>query len=321
MNKLKEINWSQLKSNDHSWVDEHLKFHPIIESNKTVTRMYSVQFSGTEQEITALVDSIADSIEHYVFDEKQRERFNARGINGFRKSVSFFGETNPDMDGKYGELLLCILAEYVLGTPLVSHKLTLLTNPNDQVKGGDGIFFGEYRDEISILIGESKIHKKFSGALDSSLDSLDRFHNDYTANTLDHELFIARSNISENFNIDQLNSLFEAFTPGTKEYKSCNKAHPVLLVFESKEIDAIEKEAKSKQHAEELFNLWAEKRITKAYEKIMEKLAGYSQLEKVYIDIILLPLSNVSNFKKSLYKAIHGVEYRGKKTGMGTCYE
>lgn len=312
MDDLKNIEWKKLKSSDHDWVNTHLKAHPIIEKDKTVTRLYSIDFSGTQQDLTAVVDSIADSIEHYVYDSKQRARFNKKGVNAFRKAVSFFGETNPDMDGKYGELLLYILAEAILSTPLVSHKISLLTNPNDQVKGGDGIFFGEYRDDMAILIGESKIHQSFSNALDSSLDSLDRFHQNYTSSTLDHELFIARSNISENFDIEQLESLFEAFTPGTKEYKSCNKAHPVLLVFESKEISNIEKQAKNKSEAEALFTQWAQKRIDSAYDLIKGKLDNYSELEKVYLDIFLLPLNNVSSFKHSLYKAIHGIEYKSK---------
>ena len=310
MDDLKSIEWEKLKSSNHDWVNDHLKAHPVIEKEKSITRLYSVDFSGTQQDLTALVDSIADSIEHYVYDSKQRARFNKKGINAFRKAVSFFGETNPDMDGKYGELLLYILAEAILNTPLVSHKIALLTNPNDQVKGGDGIFFGKYRNDMTILIGESKIHQTFSGALESSLDSLDRFHQNYTSSTLDHELFIARSNISENFDIDQLESLFEAFTPGTKEYKSCNKAHPVLLVFESSEIDKIEKQAQNKLEAEKLFKTWANRRIDKAYKLVKKKLDNYSELEKVYLDIFLLPLNNVSSFKHSLYKAIHGIEYK-----------
>ena len=310
MDNLKNIEWSSLKSGDHNWVYEHLRAHPIIETDKTITRLYSIDFSGTQQDLTAVIDSIADSIEHYVYDSKQRKRFTEKRINAFRKAVLFFGKTNPDMDGKYGELLLYIFAEVILNTPLVSHKISLITNQNDQVKGGDGIFFGKYRDEITILIGESKIHQSFSNALDSSLESLDRFHQNYTSSTLEHELFIARSNISENFNIEQLDILFEAFLPGTKEYKSCNKAHPVLLVFESQKISTIEKKAKNKDEAENLFNKWASTRINTAYDMIKTKLSGYSELEKVYIDVFLLPLNNVSIFKHSLYKAIHGIEYK-----------
>lgn len=312
MTELKEIEWEKLRSDEHVWVDQHLIEYPFIEKDKYIMRLHSVDFSGTQQDLTALIDSIADSIEKYVFDSKQRERFRKNGINAFRKAVSFFGETNPDIDGKYGELFLYILAEAILKTPLVSHKLSILTNPNDQVKGGDGIFFGIYKDEMAILIGESKIHQQFSGALDSSLDSLDRFHQNYTSSTLDHELFIARSNISQNFSIEQLDALLEAFTPGTAQYKSCNKAHPVLLVFESKEISNIEKKAKNRQEAQELFSAWAEKRIEEASELLNKKLETYGELEKVYLDIFLIPLNNVSTFKKSLYKAIHGIEYKSK---------
>jgi len=313
MNSFDKIIWETLRSDEHNWVNEHLVAHPIIEKDKFLIRLHSVDFSGTQQDITALIESIADSIEKYVFDSKQRERFLSNGVNAFRKAVSFFGETNPDMDGKYGELFLYILAEAILKTPLVSHKLSILTNPNDQVKGGDGIFFGEYKNEMTILIGESKIHQTFSGALESSLDSLDRFHQNYTSSTLDHELFIARSNISQNFSIDQLDALLDAFTPGTQRYKSCNKAHPVLLVFESKEISNIEKKAKNKIEAMQLFSIWATKRIEDASELILKKLEKYSELEKIYLDIFLIPLNNVSSFKRSLYKAIHGVEYKFKE--------
>lgn len=309
MDDLKHIDWLSLRSAEHEWVNEHLTAHPIIEKDKFITRLHSIDFSGTQQDLTALVDAVADSIEKYVYDSKQRERFEKRGVNAFRKAVSFFGETNPDMDGKYGELLLYILAEAILGIPLVSHKITLLTNVNDQVKGGDGIFFGNYRDEISILIGESKIHQSFSNALDSSLSSLDRFHQNYSTSALDHELFIARSNISQNFNLDQMEKLFDAFTPGSREYKACNKAHPVLLVFETNEISNIEKKAKNREDACSLFSIWAQKRIESAVKLLEEKLSNYSELEKIYLDLFLIPLNNVSHFKHSLYKAIHGVEY------------
>lgn len=313
MDSLEDIDWESLRSDEHNWVNQHLIAHPIIEKDKFLMRLHSVDFSGTQQDLTALIESIADSIDKFVFDSSQRERFLKNGVNAFRKAVSFFGETNPDMDGKYGELFLYILAEAILKTPLVSHKLSILTNPNDQVKGGDGIFFGKYKEEMTILIGESKIHQSFSGALESSLDSLDRFHQNYTSSTLDHELFIARSNISQNFSIDQLDALLDAFTPGTQGYKSCNKAHPVLLVFESSEISNIEKKAKNRKEAEELFSVWATNRVEKASRLLIKKLEKYNELEKIYLDIFLIPLNNVSSFKRSLYKAIHGIEYKSQE--------
>lgn len=309
MHRLQQVNWQNLLSGNHQWVNQHLKQYPPIKTDKSVTRVIGVEFSGTEQELNALVDSIADSIVHYVYDKKQIEIFRNQGIEPFRKASRYFGKTNPDMDGKYGELLLYILTESILETPLVSHKLTLLTNPNDQVKGGDGIFFGKYEDDYSILIGESKIHQQLSKALESSFDSLDRFHKNYTTDTLDHELFIARSNISSNFSNEQLDALFDAFTPGTDVYKNCTKAHPVLLVFNTKVIERIERKAKNKQEAEKLFEEWVIKRSEEIQKNIVKKLNKYKQLKKVYVDIFLIPLMCVSHFKNSLYKAIHNVDY------------
>ena len=313
MEKLKNINWEDLVDGKHSWISEHLKEHDPIQDGKVITRYYSVDFSGTQQETVALVDSIAESISHYVYDQKQLNEMNQKGITPFRKAVSFFGETNPDMDGKYGELLLYILTEAILQTPLICHKLSLLTNTNDQVKGGDGIFFGEYEDELSILIGESKIHQTHSSALVDAMGSLDRFHDNYSSDNLSHELFIARSNISENFEFDEIEALYKAFTPGTKEYKNCIKTHPVLLVFESSKIKSIEEKAKNKAEAEELFDKWLTKRANKTKQAIEEQLDNYPNLKAVYLDVFLLPLNNVSKFKNALYKAIHGIDYKPTK--------
>lgn len=313
MEKLRDINWKEIVDGKHSWMNEHLRAHPIKREGKTVTRFYSVDFSGTQQELLTLVESMADSISHYVYDEKQLEEMQKKKIEPFRKASGFFGKTNPDMDGKYGELLLYILTEAVLKTPLVSHKLSLLTNTNDQIKGGDGIFFGEYADELSILIGESKIHKSYSGAMTDALSSLDRFHDNYSQASLGHELFIARSNISNNFSFDEMEALYKTFTPGSEEYKNCIKTHPVLLVFESDKIKTIEEKAKNKEEAEELFEKWIQKRTIEINEKLKEYLKSYPKLKTVYIDIFLLPLNDVSTFKNSLYRAIHGVDYTPTK--------
>lgn len=309
MDNLKQIDWHNYVSDKHKWVDEHLKAHSPIESGKFVTRFYSVSFSGTQQELTALVDSIADSIVHYVYDSKQLEQMKNNNIEPFRKASGFFGNTNPDMDGKYGELLLYIMTEAILKTPMVSHKISLLTNKNDQVKGGDGIFFGNYNGSLSILIGESKIHKNHYGAIDDALDSLNRFHSEFASGTLEHELFIARSNISDNFDLEDLKSLYQAFKPGTENYKNCNKTHPVLLVFEMEEISSIEEAAKNKNDAEEIFGKWILEKSKEINNHFIKKLNSYNDLKKVYIDVFLLPLANVSSFKKSLYKAIHGIDY------------
>jgi len=310
MDKLKAINWPSLVAGKHSWIDDHFKVHSVLEDKKTVCRFFSLDFSGTQQEMLSLTEALSESIEHYVFDEKQLARFRKEGTVPFRKAMKFFGKTNPDMDGKYGELLLYLLTEKFLQTPLVSHKLSLITNTNDQVKGGDGIFFGDYKGELAILIGESKIHQGAAGAMEDALKSLDRFYDNYSSGQLGHEMFIARSNISENFSsLDDAESLYQAFTPGTMQYKGCVKAHPVLLVFESSKISTIEEKAKNKDEAEQMFSEWLTGRSKEIQNLLGDKLNKYSELKKVYIDVFLMPLTSVSNFKHALYREIHGIDY------------
>ncbi|MEE4790539.1 DUF1837 domain-containing protein [Pseudomonas alliivorans] len=313
MEDLKSEKWEKYISTDLKWVDKFFIQHPSQEKIKTKVRVLSVKFSGTEQETLALVEYLADSIKHFIFGRSEIQKFQLEGVEPFRRAAAHFGSTNPVMDGKYGELMLYMLVEAVLKAPMVSHKLRLLTNVNDQVKGGDGVFFGKYGDEMSIFIGESKIHQSFSKATDSSLESLDRFHQNYSSSALSHELFIARSNISENFSLDQLETIYNAFLPGTDEYQSCIKTHPVLLVYDDAGISKIEDKCTSKSHAEQLVEKWISKNGLKLSESINGKVDGYKKLKKVHLDFFLIPMSDVGGFKKSLYKAIHNIEFKEDK--------
>lgn len=302
--------WEKHLTVNTQWVDRFFHQLPEVGEFKVNVRALSLKFSGTKQECSPLADHLSNSIESYVFDQQQLAAFREEGIPAYKRASSFFGNTNPVVDGKYGELMLYMLVEAILKTPMVSHKLQLLTNVNDQVKGGDGIFFGKYANHISILIGESKIHQKLKSALADSMESVDRFNKDYAASSMEHELFIARSNISRNFTLEQAKKIYEAFKPGTKEYQACNRVHPVLLVYDCSEIDEIEIQASGKDHAEELVKAWISEHAKKVLEDIKLGFPPYPDLRKVYLDFFLVPMSNVGTFKRTLFKYIHGIEYK-----------
>ncbi|HED3555652.1 TPA: DUF1837 domain-containing protein, partial [Enterobacter hormaechei subsp. xiangfangensis] len=291
--KLKSINWKELITNNHKWIESRLVNHPCESQAKIVSRIFTIPFSGVIQEHHHLVESMADAIEHYVFDKEALAKMKADGVTPFRKAAQFFGDTNPVKDGKYGELLLYILSEAILNTPMVSHKITNLTNLNDQVKGGDGVFFGVYRENLSILIGESKIYKSFSGALESAFDSLDRFTKSYTSGALGHELFMARTNISSNFDFETMELIYKAFTPGDDIYSECVKTHPVLLIFEDAEIKSIEEKAINKAEAERLFDAWLTKKKEAIKSDIDAKLIKYPNVKPCFLDFFLIPMTDV----------------------------
>ncbi|EML2681266.1 MULTISPECIES: HamA C-terminal domain-containing protein [Klebsiella/Raoultella group] len=308
--KLKLINWKELIVNKHTWIESRLVNHPSDTHAKIVSRIFTIPFSGVIQEHHHLVESMADAIEHYVFDKETLDKMKAEGVVPFRKAAQFFGDTNPVKDGKYGELLLYILSEAILSTPMVSHKITSLSNLNDQVKGGDGVFFGVYRDNLSILIGESKIYKSFSGALESAFDSLDRFTKSYTSGALGHELFMARTNISNNFDFETMELIYRAFTPGDDIYSECVKTHPVLLIFEDREIKVIEENSVTKVDAENALDAWLTTKKIAIKAAIDERLTKYPNVRPCFLDFFLIPMSDVGEFKKSLYRAIHAIDYK-----------
>ncbi|CAH5022067.1 MULTISPECIES: Hachiman antiphage defense system protein HamA [Serratia] len=310
IDKLKGIDWSELIVANHGWIEKHLHVHPINSEKKITARFYSVPYAGLHQEVLTLAGRIADSIEHYVFDEASLAEMRKEGIIPFRKAAEFFGDTNPIVDGKYGELILYALSEFVLRTPMVTHKITSLTNVNDQVKGGDGIFFGDYGGRLSILIGESKIYSDFSQALESAFDSLNRFNEAYSGSALSHEMFIARSNISKNFDIDTLDLIYKAFTPGTELYNECVKTHPVLIIFQDEYLEKIQVDSMTKSDAEALFSAWLETKRNEICQIISSKYKRYPKMASYILDFFLIPMTDVSHFKKTLYKAIHAIEFK-----------
>ncbi|CAI2139460.1 Domain of uncharacterised function (DUF1837) [Serratia quinivorans] len=310
IDKLKSIDWPKLIVSNHGWIEKHLHVHPINSEKKITARFFTVPYAGLNQEILTLAGKIADSIEHYVFDEASLEEMRKDGITPFRKAAEFFGDTNPIVDGKYGELILYALSEFVLKTPMVTHKITSLTNVNDQVKGGDGIFFGDYGGQLSILVGESKIYSDFSQALESAFDSLNRFNAAYSGSALSHEMFIARSNISSNFDIATLDLIYKAFTPGSDLYNECVKTHPVLIIFQDEYLEQIEVNSMTKLEAEKLFSAWLETKKDEICQVISKKYKRYPKMASYLLDFFLIPMTDVSHFKKTLYKSIHAIEFK-----------
>ncbi|EAB3562787.1 DUF1837 domain-containing protein [Salmonella enterica subsp. enterica serovar Alachua] len=309
ISRLLEIEWSDLIEANHSWISNCLISSPETRKNKITARFYSVPYAGLQQDLTQLAERFADSIEEYVFDSITLAEMKRNGIKPFRKAAEFFGNTNPIVDGKYGELILYILSEFVLKTPMVTHKITSLTNVNDQVKGGDGVFFGTYNGGLSILIGEAKIYADFSQGLDSIFDSLNRFNGSYSGNALRHEMFIARSNISKNFDIEDLELIYKAFTPGSTVYNACLKTHPVLLVFQDDRLTEIENEAMSIEEVRTLYDSWLANKINDVCDIISDKYIKYPAMKSYFLEFFLLPMRDVTAFKNSLYQSIHAVPY------------
>ncbi|MGG4013008.1 Hachiman antiphage defense system protein HamA [Bacillus smithii] len=142
MSSLKTMKkWSEFTTVDEAWIDECLIDHGVEEEKKLKVRTFSIPFSGTTYNTSQFVDFIAESIESFVLSPQKIKELKQKKRNTWREAARYFGHTDPEKDGKYGELILYLFTEAVLKTPIISYKLPLLTNTKDQ--GVSKMFVGE----------------------------------------------------------------------------------------------------------------------------------------------------------------------------------
>lgn len=304
------MEWEQMIQIDNEWLGKFLNDQHFVDETKVKVRGYSIKFSGNLLDFNAITKFLAKSIHKFVYSSKYIGEVGE--LESYIEAQKYFGKKNPKADGKYGELLLFAFVEGVLKCPMVAHKIKSLSNPMDQVKGGDGIFLGNYEYQkghlhSACLIGESKIMEDFSTAVSEAYISLDRFHNEVSSTQFSTtEFMVAKQNLSDDFDIDYV---FDALKPGTEVFQNNILVHPILLMYNTNKINNIEKQALTPKMAEELVQEYFIQRGNEHLDLIKEKLEKWHALENVYLDFFIVPVNNVQKFRNSLYYHIHGVSY------------
>jgi len=323
---MNEINWEELIQIDSKWVDRQLNLHFEEKNLKIAVRCYTPKASGTQILPISLAQELALMIPEYSLSEEKkrkieneiRDSYGEENVSKYSErlisqiSRDFFGKKNPETDGKYGELLLFALVESILGCKMVAHKIKSLSNFKDQVKGGDGIFLGNYilengESHPAYLIGESKITQSYSSAVDQAFESLDRFHAPETfTEFLTSEFIVAKENIIVGENVDEI---YNRLTPSNSIFKNQILVHPVLIFFNTKKIGSCEGSASTPTELEALIKekLLSEK--TRYIDVINSKVQSFEKIQQVYLDFFIFPFNNIETFRNSLYKFIHGVNY------------
>ena len=301
-----EINWEGLLSVDDSWVTTHLCEQLGRQSPKLVIRAYSIKFSGTQQRIDSFLNFVTNQIDRFCFSPKQIDEFAQRHEHPWREAQRYFGDITPNSDGKLGELLLYLFVEAILRAPLVAHKVTFLTNPNDQVKGSDGIFLGDYDGQPAILVGESKIRAALSTAVQEALEALERFHD--TSAALQYEITIASRMTRDDLSPQQLHHIAnKLLVPSAEEHQACIKVHPILIVYKDVEIHNISVKATTQAIAEALMGQYCETKLATRCGTVDSKLTEHPRLAEVHLDFFLVPVSDVNALRETFYRFIHAL--------------
>lgn len=301
--------WIQHIKIDRNQILNQLNQHFFNVSDKLVLRFYTLKPSGTRLLVNGLCEVLHDALAYYVYGEADIKRKGEMwaGLN----AKSFFGQKMPQTDGKYGELLLFVLVESVLGCKMVAHKIKSLSNFSDQIKGGDGIFIGNYdvaNKQPAYLIGESKVTATFADALGEALISINRFHDaNAKSDFLDNELIVAKEFIK--VTSGNLDELYDRLTPTSEAFKKQILVHPILLMYNTTSFGKLERDSQSPDELEKAIANKLDGKDKVLMTKITNKIKEYTEIDKVFLDFFVLPCNSVDDFRNAMYQKIHGVPY------------
>jgi hypothetical protein len=323
------INWEKKIKIDTEWTNRQLVNHFADKAPKVVVRAYTPKVTGTKFCCNSLIEELGYLLSDYALSEKSKKNKlkSLTILYGedlakerlqtalYSEAQAFFGKKDPNTDGKYGELLLFALCESILKSKMVAHKIEGLSNGKDQVKGGDGIFLGNY--ELSngkivpaIFIGESKIMQQRGKSIDDALDSLNRFHDAATQAEFNKmEFIVANRTLSLDENDIDYEEVYERLTPGSEMFKNQITVHPILLMYNTASISKLETNALDKDHLESLISNHLIQKKDEIINTINEKLDQYPEIKKVFVDFFCFPFNNIDTFRNGMYFNIHKVAY------------
>ncbi len=300
------LNWLQLLRINPSWISDLLLKHPEYTDNIHINvRAFTVSFDDKKENLDGLAEFMVQRIKEYVLTPSEIKELEKRDIDPWREAASYFGNRKSESEGKYGELLLFLLIEGILKSPMVAHKIKSISNMNAQVNGADGIFLGEINGAPSLLLGESKMIGGRSRAISEALESISVFHEPLTKGTaMKTELGVAKRNIIELIDDKQLDYLMKALDYQSDTYKSLHKIYPVLIVYDDTKIKKIKCKGKvdGEKQSEIIFKSSSKSLLKIIQHKISEER---KILDDATLDFFFLPVSSVKTFRNLIHNKIH----------------
>lgn len=216
-----------------------------------------------------------------------------------KKAKNLF--TDLKNSGEGGELLLSIMSQRILGIPQLLCKMPLKTNSEVHYHGADGLY-GKYDSKAKkfcLYWAESKIYDKLDTALTNCFDSIKDLlveeGAEGTKRTRDLEIF--RDNID--FDNEELeDAILEYLNPNSTQYLSLEYRGICLVGYNE---DAYPKDMSSVE--DEVYESIKEK-IETFQDKIGSRLKSKNPLDKFKIEVLLVPFSDVEEFRKRFLEEI-----------------
>lgn len=100
---MEAIDWKKLIKIDRSWHTDVLNHQFSLVDGKVRISMHSVNSVGTQVRSDLLVTKLSRLIPHYVLGDKRTKALESP-MDIAHQSIKYFGNIDPEKDGKYGEL-------------------------------------------------------------------------------------------------------------------------------------------------------------------------------------------------------------------------
>lgn len=219
-----------------------------------------------------------------------------RAVELFKKA-----QISTNRNGESGELLLCLLTEWILGAPQLIAKMSLKTNPEMPVHGSDGVHVRFCKDTGRLLLfwGESKLYGKVSEAIGSAAESIKTA---LMPAKVKHELTFVRRHISfSGLEPDAVKAIKAHLNPFTEASNKRVNVTTCLIGFDfaGYAIDA----SVGPEDVEDTFR----SEVVASLPKWAEEIAGVFNnegLAKQTIEMFLFPVPSIADFRKLFQKKI-----------------
>jgi len=272
------------------------------EEKNLVLHSYSIKIKESGYNYDELMNFLGDTFSDYVFPSKKKQELRDEGKEpGVRAQKKAGFSKQYQQDGNLGEFLLFLLTEGYFDMPMISHKIIRKQNYKNEVYGSDNLFFGRFKDEEHIGVGEAKMYGRLKQGIQKAVDSITDFHDESSDRYMEQELSLAPKNISQNLKEEQIDYLAEVMTES--EYSGYPIIHPVFICYENEELNGVEDITKSPEEIEDEIDeiLKQEGYLSAVDEKVKD---GHDRLSRAHILFLFLPVGDLDEFRKRALSSI-----------------
>jgi hypothetical protein len=224
------------------------------------------------------------------------EEYRLRSERLQREAISLFkrAQKATNRNGEAGELLLCVLTEWILGAPQLLAKMCLKTNRDMPVHGADGLHVGYSPENKHLYLywGESKLYSDVREAIQSAAKSIQKALDEQS---IEFELKLVSRHIDlTGLSSEAKDAILSYLDPFDESY---NRRADVTTCLVGFDFDAYRKlAAKSELEDEQLFRSLALAEI-RALNPMIAGTLKSAGIQKHLIELFLFPLPSVQNFR------------------------